>query len=167
MIASTDQEEKILPETLDQLDLSSEGAWAAIEAGIGHGDPIGIDELNIICADEILGPEAIGELEQASECNEAALTRTGMKVETPEVEEMVHEVLWTVDDEEDKKCRQWLQEQKELRVKARHIELDLRQAKEKKEKLRKEQLEHVQKWEEERIKAASKKGKKGKKAKKI
>ena len=73
--ASTDQEEENLPETLDQLDLSSKGAWAAIDAGIRHGDPIGIDELNIICVDEIVGPQTIGELKQASECNEVALTR--------------------------------------------------------------------------------------------
>lgn len=66
-----------------------------------------------------------------------------------------------IDDEKEEQIRQWLQEQKDIRSKARHIELDHRLAKEQKEKLRKEQIERAERKEEERLKAASKKKVKG------
>lgn len=162
MISSIDQEEN-LSETLDQLDLSSEGAWIAIDSGIVDVDQIiGIGELDAVCADDVeLEPiEIIDDHGHAIQCCEtAAKTDAMMNKDDP--------IVVQQENEEEKQCREWLQEQKLLRAKARHAELDRRQAKEQKEKLRKQQMEHAQKREEERVKAASKKGKKGKNAKKI
>lgn len=162
--------------TLDQLDLSSEGAWAAIDTGIVDEDLIGIHDPNAGCqSNDGFGLETIGDqLEQTSECFEASLLVNGRNDETTQKEEVVsiiedpevHEEK-KEENEEEKHCRLWLQEQKDNRAKARHVDLDRRQAREQKEKLRKQQIEHAKKVEEERLKAASsKKGKKGKKTKK-
>ncbi len=143
--------------------MSSEGAWIAIDSGIVDVDQIiGIDELDAVCADDVeLEPiEIIDDHGYAIQCCEtAAETDAMMNKDDP--------ITVQQENEEEKQCREWLQEQKLLRAKARHAELDRRQAKEQKEKLRIQQMEHAQKREEERVKAASKKGKKGKKAKKI
>ena len=173
-LSSTDQNETLL-ETLDQLDLSSEGAWTAIDTGIvDDEDRIGSNDINATCAnDGGFGLETIGELELTSECFEAAITQNEMNDET--TKEVVSDGMRIAEDpiilannmednEEEKQCRRWLQDQKEQRAKARHVELDRRQAKEQKEKLRKQQMKHAQKWEEDRITSLSKKGKKGKKA---
>ena len=166
MISSIDQEESSLSETLDQLDLSSEGAWIAIDSGIVDVDQIiGIGELDAVRTDdhgivELEPIEIIDYNGHATQCCETtAETDAMMNKDDP--------ITVQQENEEEKQCREWLQEQKLLRAKARHAELDRRQAKEQKEKLRIQQMEHAQKREEERVKAASKKGKKGKKAKKI
>ncbi len=168
-LSSTDQVE-ILNETLDQLDLSTEGAWAAINTEIADDeDRIGSYDLNAMCTNDGFGLETLGEFEHF----EAAFTQNEMNDET--TKEVVSEKMRIGEDlimlvnmeenEEDKHCRRWLQDQKEQRAKARYVELDRRQAKEQKEKLRKQQIEHAQKWEKDRVASASKKGKKGKKAK--
>lgn len=157
--------------TLDQLDLSSEGVQAALDTGIVDEVLIGIDKPNERCANDGFGLEIMGDqLECTSECLEAPLLENRMIDETTKEEEVASKRLCIIEDpkgheeKEENECRLWLQEQKDNRAKARHVDLDRRQAREQKERVRKQQIEHAQKWEEERRKAASsKKGKKGKK----
>ena len=114
-----------MSETLDQLDLSSEGAWIAIDSGIVDVDQIiGIGELDAVRTDdhgivELEPIEIIDYNGHATQCCETtAETDAMMNKDDP--------ITVQQENEEEKQCREWLQEQKLLRAKARHAELDRR-----------------------------------------